>query len=519
MKNFKRSDHSPRESLYTQDDYKSDPGFPGQFPFTRGVQPNMYRGRLWTMRQYAGFGSAEQTNQRFLDLLDAGQTGLSMAFDLPTQMGYDPDDAMSQGEVGRVGVSIATLDDMAMVLNNIPLDQVSSSMTINATAPILLCFYIAVAQNNGIDPKLLKGTVQNDILKEYIARGTYIFPPKASMRLCADLIEYCSNHVPLWNPISISGYHIREAGSDAVQEIAFTLSNAVAYAQSVVDRNIDFDHFASRLSFFFASHNDLIEEVAKFRAARTLWAMITKSVFKAKQNKSMLMRFHAQTGGSTLTAQQVDNNIVRTTVQALAAILGGCQSLHTNSKDEALALPTKESAMLALRTQQLLAYESGIAHTVDPLAGSFAIEHETQLMIKKVQTEMEKIEQMGGSQKAIENNYYQKAIAERAYQFQKDLDKGQQKIVGVNCYQSQEEPVNNLLKLDANLENSLKQKITQFKTSRDQNLYQEALANLNAKAKSQENLLPHILQAVQAKATLGEITQSLKDVFGRHQAQ
>ncbi|HMQ09971.1 MAG TPA: methylmalonyl-CoA mutase family protein [Oligoflexia bacterium] len=519
MTQYKRSDHSQRDVLYSQKDVTIDPGFPGQFPFTRGVQPNMYRGRLWTMRQYAGFGSAEQTNQRFLDLLQAGQTGLSMAFDLPTQMGYDPDDPMSQGEVGRVGVSIANIDDMTTVLNNIPLDQVSSSMTINATAPILLCFYIAVAQNNGIDPKLLKGTVQNDILKEYIARGTYIFPPKASMRLCADLIEYCSNHVPLWNPISISGYHIREAGSDAVQEIAFTLSNAVAYAQTVVDRNIDFDHFAARLSFFFAAHNDLIEEVAKFRAARTLWALITKDVFKAKKTNSMLMRFHAQTGGSTLTAQQVDNNIVRTTVQALAAILGGCQSLHTNSKDEALALPSKESAMLALRTQQLLAYESGIAHTVDPLAGSFAIEHETELMIKKVQAEMEKIESMGGSQKAIENNYYQKAIAERAYQFQKDLDQGKQKIVGVNCYQSKEDPVSNLLKLDINLEKNLKQKMTQFKTTRDQNHCTEALTNLNAKAKTSENLLPYILKAVHAKATLGEITQSLKDVFGRHQAQ
>ena len=497
-----------------KEDAFQETSFPGEYPFTRGVQPTMYRGRLWTMRQYAGFGSAEQTNQRFHELLKAGQTGLSMAFDLPTQMGFDPDEDMARGEVGRVGVSISTIDDMETVLKDLPLDQISTSMTINATSSILLCFYIAVAKKRGIDPKKLRGTIQNDILKEYIARGTYIYPPKPSMRIISDLIEYCTNEVPLWNPISISGYHIREAGSDAVQEIAFTLSNACAYSQAAIDKGLSFDDFASRLSFFFASHNNLIEEIAKFRAARQLWAEIAKERFGAKKEKSMLLRFHAQTGGSTLTAQQPDNNIVRTTIQALAAILGGCQSLHTNSKDEALSLPTKESATLALRTQHILAEESGVANTIDPVAGSFTIEEQTQRLYKAAKEMIQKVDDLGGSVAAVDQQFFQKQIAERAYEFQQQVESNERGIVGVNRYQTEETQAPDILKMNVELEQNQIQKLEHFKQNRDAQTVQNALQTLSEAANSPENLIPLILHAVESKASLGEIAHTFRKVFG-----
>jgi len=518
---IKRSDGSLINQLGTPDsnlDYERKLGFPGTAPFTRGIQPSMYRGKLWTMRQYAGFGAAEETNQRFHHLLKEGQTGLSTAFDLPTQMGYDSDHPMAQGEVGRVGVAISSIEDMERLFKNIALAEVSTSMTINATAAILLCFYLAIARRRKISFETLKGTVQNDILKEYISRGTYIYPPTSSMRLATDLITFCAKNVPKWNPISISGYHIREAGSDAIQEVAFTFCNAIAYCQSAIAQGFEFDEFAPSLSFFFASHTNLVEEIAKFRAARRLWATIAKERFGAKKERSMLLRFHVQTGGSTLTAQQPNNNIVRVTIQAMAAILGGCQSLHTNAKDEALALPTEESATLALRSQQILAEESGIANTIDPLGGSFAIENETDRIEKEAQKLIEGVGRMGGSIHAIEKQYFQKAISDRAYEFQQQIESKERKIVGVNAYLSKEESSCSILKVDPNLEKEQKLRLEKFRKKRDARKTMKSLSVLESIAReSQENLIPFILECVESNATLGEISDTLRNVFGPYQ--
>lgn len=520
---YRRSDGTPISALSQRDELKTPhlgETFPGTFPFTRGIQPTMYRGRLWTMRQYAGFGSAQQSNQRYHQLLRGGQTGLSMAFDLPTQMGFDPDDAMSRGEVGKVGVSISTIDDMRTLLKDIPLADVSTSMTINATAAILLCFYIAVAEEQGVSKAQLRGTLQNDLLKEYIARGTYIFPIVPSLRLLTDIISYCNDEVPQFNPISISGYHIREAGSDAAQEVGFTLANAISYTQAAITRGLEVDAFAGRLSFFFASHNDFVEEIAKFRAARSLWAHIMRDRFKAKHPKSQSLRFHAQTGGSTLTAQQIDNNVVRTTLQAMAAILGGCQSLHTNGKDEALSLPTEQSAMLALRTQQILAEESGIAQTIDPCAGSYAIEKETQRIYREAEKIIAHVDALGGSAAAVEKGYFQNAIAERAYQFQRDVDQGARRIVGVNCYRDENAP-DSIPRAQSNLDLEAQQikTVTAFKAKRNAQAAQRAIQQLQTLAsKPQENLVPAILNAVKQGATLGEISHALRQVFGTYQA-
>jgi len=497
--------------------YENDLGFPGAYPYTRGVQPTMYRGRLWTMRQYSGFGSAVSTNQRFHLLLKAGQTGLSTAFDLPTQMGFDPDDDMAKGEVGRVGVSIATLEDMRELFDAIDLSQVSTSMTINSTAGILLAFYIAVAQEQGVDGSKLRGTLQNDILKEYIARGTYIYPPKASMRLVTDIITYTTQHMPKWNPISISGYHIREAGSDAIQEVAFTLSNAICYAEHAILRGFDFDDFAGQLSFFLNGHNDFIEEIAKFRAARKLWAQIAKDRFHAKKTKSMSMRFHTQTAGSTLTAQQPDNNIVRVAIQAMAAVLGGTQSLHTNSRDEALGLPTDTSATIALRTQQLIADESGMAQTIDPLAGSFTIEKETQRIYEGAKSLVQKVDQLGGSIQGIEKEFFQNAIAERAFEFAKRLESGEQKIVGVNVHQTDQAKAQDILKVNPNLEKEQVARIKRYRKNRSAPKADQALKALKKVSLEKDNLMPFIIEAVQARATLGEISHALRDTFGIHQ--
>lgn len=515
-----RSDGSIIKTLDTpsgDSNYLKNLSFPGSFPFTRGIQATMYRGKLWTMRQYAGFGNAKETNQRFRYLLAQGQTGLSVAFDLPTQMGFDPSHSMARGEVGRVGVSISTLEDMEELLLDLPLDQISTSMTINSTAAILLCFYLAAARKKSIPFSKLRGTIQNDILKEYIARGTYIYPPAPSLRIVRDLIVFCAQEVPLFNPISISGYHIREAGSDAVQEVAFTLANACTYAQSVTEQGLSFDEFAGRLSFFLASHTDLVEEVAKFRAARRLWAKIGKTRFKAKKDRSLLFRFHAQTGGSTLTAQQPDNNIVRVSIQALAAILGGCQSLHTNSKDEALALPTKESATLALRTQQILAEEAGIANTIDPIGGSYTIEDQTNRIQESAEKLIQEIDKMGGSVRAIENHYFQKSIADRAYEYQQQIEKKERHIVGVNVHASEKISAPPILKVDPKLEEAQTQRLEKFKKNRDQTKARKSLEALENAAKSTENLVPLILQCVEAKATLGEISNTLKNVFGQYQ--
>ena len=443
----------PIERIYTPEDlegwdYLTQLGFPGDYPYTRGVQPTMYRGRLWTMRQYAGFGTAQETNERFRFLLGQGQTGLSVAFDLPTQIGYDSDHDLAEGEVGRVGVAIDSLEDMGVVFDGIPLDRVSTSMTINAPASILLAMYQAVGEKQGVPPAKLNGTVQNDILKEYVARGTYIFPPEPSMRLVTDIFEYCSKTIPSWNTISISGYHIREAGSTAVQEIAFTLANGIAYVQAAIDKGLDVDAFAGRLSFFFNSHVNFFEEVAKFRAARRLWARIMKERFGAKNPRSYRLRFHTQTAGSSLTAQQPDNNIIRTTMQALAAVLGGTQSLHTNSRDEALALPTEDSVRIALRTQQIIAYESGAADTIDPLAGSYFIEKLTDEIEARALSYIEKIDDMGGAVRAVENGFMQREIQDSAYKYQRAVESKQKRVVGVNCFQIEEEQPKNLLRVN-----------------------------------------------------------------------
>jgi len=519
---FKTSSNLEVDRIYTPEDikdfdYNEKLGFPGQYPFTRGVQPTMYRGRLWTMRQYAGFATAEESNKRYKYLLEQGQTGLSVAFDLPTQIGYDSDHSLAEGEVGKVGVAIDSLRDMEILFNGIPLDKVSTSMTINAPASILLAMYIAVAEKQGVPKEKLRGTIQNDILKEYIARGTYIFPPEPSMRLITDIFEYCSKEVPKWNTISISGYHIREAGSTAVQEVAFTLANGIAYVQAAINAGLDVDDFAPRLSFFFNAHNDLFEEVAKFRAARRLWARIMKERFKAKNEKSMMLKFHTQTAGSTLTAQQPDNNIIRVTIQTLAAVLGGTQSLHTNSKDEALALPTEEAVRIALRTQQIVAYESGVTDTIDPLAGSYYIESLTDRIEEEAIKYIEKIDQLGGASKAIEKGYIQKEIQNAAYSYQMEVESNERIVVGVNKFQIEEEDVGELLKVDPEVEKLQKQKIKALKEERNNSEVENRLLKLKDAAKSDKNLMPYILDAVKAYATLGEICHVLREVFGEYE--
>jgi methylmalonyl-CoA mutase N-terminal domain/subunit len=495
-------------------------GLPGEYPFTRGVYPTMYRGRLWTMRQYAGFASAKETNLRFRYLLKQGQTGLSIAFDLPTQMGYDSDHPLAQGEVGRVGVIIDTLKDMETLFDGIPLDKVSTSMTINSPTAIILAMYIAIAQKQGVDISKLAGTVQNDILKEYVARGTYIFPPEPSMRLVADVIEFCTKNMPRWNSISISGYHIREAGSNAVQEVAFTLANGISYVNAVLERGLDVDEFARRLSFFFSSHNDLFEEIAKFRVARRLWAKIMKNRFNAKDEGSMQLRFHTQTAGSTLTAQQPENNIIRVAIQALAAILGGTQSLHTCSRDEALALPSEESVRIALRTQQILAYESEVTNTIDPLGGSYFIETLTDKIEEEATEYIKKIDEMGGTVKAIEKGYIQKEIATMAYKFQKEVEKNEKIIVGVNKFQTKEEPKLILHKIDRQIEKEANSNLQKIKAKRDNKLVESLLEKLRKEAKDKKcNLMPTLIEAVKAYATLGEICDVLREVFGEFKPQ
>lgn len=500
------------------DAYMEKIGFPGEYPFTRGVQPNMYRGRLWTMRQYAGFGSAEETNKRFRYLLEQGQTGLSVAFDLPTQIGYDSDDPMAAGEVGKVGVAIDSLEDMETLLNGIPLDQVSTSMTINAPASVLLAMYIAVGEKQGVPSHKLSGTIQNDILKEYIARGTYIFPPKPSMRLITDIFAYCAEHVPKWNTISISGYHIREAGSTAVQEVAFTLSDGIAYVEAALKAGLDIDQFAPQLSFFFNGHNHFFEEIAKFRAARRMWARLMRERYGAKNPKSWQFRVHTQTGGSTLTAQQPDNNIVRVTIQALAAVLGGTQSLHTNSRDEALALPTEESARIALRTQQIIAYESGVTDTVDPLAGSYYLEYLTDQIELKALEYMEKIEKMGGAVAAVEAGYMQREIHKEAYETQRKIESGEEKVVGMNCFQLENEPQPELLRVDPALGIKQKEKLDALRARRDNQQVEQTLNQLRAGAQGSDNLMPLILDCVRSYATIGEICGVLRQVFGEYRA-
>ncbi len=518
--NLKDSSGEDVNRLYTpldyEENYNEKLNFPGQFPFTRGVYPTMYRGRFWTMRQYAGFGTAEESNERYKYLLKQGQTGLSVAFDLPTQIGYDSDDPVSEGEVGKVGVAIDTLDDMEILFKDIPLDKVSTSMTINATASVLLAMYIAVAEKQGVTADKIRGTIQNDILKEYIARGTYVFPPKPSMRLITNIFEFCSQNVPKWNTISISGYHIREAGSSAAQEVAFTLADGIEYCKAAVDTGLDIDVFAGRLSFFFNAHNDLLEEVAKFRAARRMWAKIMKEKFGAKKAKSMMLRFHTQTAGSTLTAQQPDNNIVRVAIQTLAAVLGGTQSLHTNSRDEALALPTEDSVRIALRTQQIVAYESGVTKTIDPLAGSYYIEALTDKIEKEAFEYIDKIEKMGGMVAAIEGGFVQKEIQDSAYKYQMEIEKGDRIIVGVNKFQMEEPPVEGLLKVDMSIQNKQVEKLKKIKESRDNVKVKSVLKKLEEEAKGNTNLMPTILEAVKVYASIGEITNTLRGVFGEY---
>ena len=510
------------KGLYTPLDakdlnYVEDLGFPGEYPFTRGVQPTMYRGRLWTMRQYAGFATAEESNQRYKYLLEQGQTGLSVAFDLPTQIGYDSDHGLAEGEVGKVGVAIDSLRDMEILFDGIPLDKVSTSMTINAPAGILLAMYIAVAEKQGVSSDRLRGTIQNDILKEYIARGTYIFPPEASMRLITNIFEYCSKEVPQWNTISISGYHIREAGATAVQEVAFTLADGIAYVEAAIKAGLNVDDFAPRLSFFFNAHNDLFEEIAKFRAARRLWAKIMKNRFKAKNEKSMQLKFHTQTAGSTLTAQQPDNNIIRVTIQTLAAVLGGTQSLHTNSRDEALALPTEDSVRIALRTQQIVGYESGVTETVDPLAGSYYIESLTDKIEEEAYELIKKIDELGGAPKAIEKGYIQKEIQSSAYKYQMEIESMEKIVVGVNKFRIEEDAKSDILRVDADVEKIQKEKLKALKLNRNNEDVKTALNILEKKAQTDESLMPYILNAVKKYATLGEICNILRKVFGEYE--
>ena len=499
-------------------DYEKDLGFPGEYPFTRGVQATGYRGRLWTMRQYSGFATAKESNERFKFLLDQGQTGLSVAFDLPTQIGYDSDHPLALGEVGKVGVAIDSLADMEVLFDGIPLDKVSTSMTINADAAVLLAMYIAVAEKQGVPMDKLRGTIQNDILKEFVARGTYIFPPGPSLRLITDTFKFCSEKMPLWNTISISGYHIREAGSTSVQEVAFTLADGIAYVQAAIDAGLDVDDFASRLSFFFGSHSDFLEEICKFRAARRLWAKIMRERFNAKSDDSCRMRFHTQTAGCTLTAQQPDNNIVRVTLQALQAVLGGTQSLHTNSRDEALSLPTEESVQIALRTQQIIGYESGVSDTVDPLAGSYYIENLTTEIEKRAMEYITKIDDMGGATAAIEQGFIQREINDAAYSFQKSVDNGERIVVGVNKFQVEEEQKFDYLRVNPESEREQIKSLERLRKSRDNEKVHDALLKLRQGAESDDNLVPLILDAVKVYATLGEICGVLREIFGEYKA-
>jgi methylmalonyl-CoA mutase N-terminal domain/subunit len=497
-------------------DYMDQLGFPGEYPFTRGVQPTSYRGRLWTMRQYAGFATAEESNRRYRYLLEQGQTGLSVAFDLPTQIGYDADDPIARGEVGKVGVSISSLQDMQSLFDIIPLDKVSTSMTINAPAAILLAMYIAVAKRQGVEIKSLRGTVQNDILKEYIARGTYIFPPAQSMRLVTDVFRYCQQELPHWNAISVSGYHIREAGSTAVQEVAFTLANAIAYVTAAIQSGLDVDAFAGQISFFFNAHNNFLEEVAKYRATRRMWARLMRQRFKAMSDSSLMLRFHTQTGGSTLTAQQPENNVVRVTLQALAAVLGGTQSLHTNSMDEALWLPTEKAVTVALRTQQIIAHESGVADTIDPLAGSYLIEYLTDQIEQHAMEYIHKIDDLGGALKAIEQGYIQGEIQEAAYQTQQAIEKEQQLVVGVNAFQNDEKITLERLKVDPAIEQSQCLGLQKLRNQRDAGKVSQLLSQLEITARSDENLMPRFIECAENDVTLGEICSVLRQVFGEY---
>ena len=518
-KKFETNSGLAIKQLYTPADqagqnYERDLGYPGQYPFTRGVQPTMYRSRLWTMRQYAGFSSAAESNKRYHYLLSQGQTGLSVAFDLPTQMGYDADHPMADGEVGKVGVSICSLEDMEILLGGLPLDKISTSMTINATASVLLAFYIGVADKNGVRPSQINGTVQNDILKEYIARGTYIYPPGPSLRIITDMIAYCTSDVPNWNTISISGYHIREAGSTAVQEVAFTLADGIAYVEAARQSGQDIDKFAARLSFFFNAHNDFLEEIAKFRAARRLWAKIMRERFGATDPRSWMLRFHTQTAGSMLTAQQVENNIVRVTVQALAAVLGGTQSLHTNSMDEALALPTEKAARIALRTQQILAYESGVADTIDPMAGSYYVESLTDKIEKQAQQYLDKIDALGGTLKALENGFFHQEIEDAAFKWQTEVESGQRVIVGVNKFTIPETERVERLALNPALRDEQVARLKALRARRDGADVTARLEGLKSAATGTANLMPHIIGCVQSLVTLGEICDALRGVFG-----
>ncbi|HOA22636.1 MAG TPA: methylmalonyl-CoA mutase family protein [Aggregatilineales bacterium] len=521
---FTTSSGIPLERVYVpqegcEGDYEERLGFPGEYPYTRGIQPTMYRGRLWTMRQYAGYATAEESNERYKYLLQQGQTGLSVAFDLPTQIGYDADDPLAVGEVGKVGVSISSLADMERLFDGIPLERVSTSMTINAPAAILLAMYIAVAKRQGADIRKLRGTVQNDILKEYIARGTYIFPPRPSMRLITDLLAYCAEHVPKWNTISISGYHIREAGSTAVQEVAFTLANGIAYVQAAIDAGLDVDRFGEQLSFFFNAHNNFLEEVAKFRAARRLWARIMRERFGATNPRALMLRFHTQTGGSTLTAQQPENNVVRVAIQALAAVLGGTQSLHTNSLDEALGLPTQQAVQVALRTQQIIAYESGAADSVDPLGGSYLIEALTDEIEARAREYIEQIDAMGGALAAIEHGFINREIQEAAYRTQQAIERGEQIVVGVNAFTVEEDVPIEILRVDPAIEARQRERLAKLRASRDNERVAGLLSRLEQAARGSDNLMPLFIECVENDITLGEICGVLRDVFGEHQPQ
>jgi methylmalonyl-CoA mutase N-terminal domain/subunit len=498
--------------------YMEKLGFPGEYPFTRGVQPTMYRGRFWTMRQYAGFATAKESNQRYRYLLEQGQTGLSVAFDLPTQIGYDADHELAQGEVGKVGVSISSLKDMEVLFDQIPLDKVSTSMTINAPASVLLAMYIAVGEKQGVKPDQLRGTIQNDVLKEYSSRGTYIFPPKPSMRIITDIFAYCAREVLNWNTISISGYHIREAGSTAVQEVAFTLANGLAYVQAAVEAGLEVDDFAPRLSFFFNAHLDFLEEVAKYRAARRLWARLVKERFGAKNAKSLMIRFHTQTAGCSLTAQQPDNNVVRVAFQALSAVLGGTQSLHTNSRDEALSLPTQDSVTIALRTQQIIAYETGVTENIDPLAGSYYVEHLTDEIERRALKYIERIDEMGGAVEAVESGFVQREIQQAAYAYQKAVESGERVVVGVNKFITDSPPPKNLLRVDPKVREEQIAVLAKLKDQRDNQAVKQGLAALKKAALGDDNLMPPILDCVRSYATLGEICDTLRQVFGEYQA-
>ena len=521
-KEFTTSSEIHLEPIYTppsgQEDFNEKIGFPGEYPFTRGIHPAMYRSRLWTMRQYAGYATAEQSNHRYRYLLEQGQTGLSVAFDLPTQIGYDADDPISLGEVGKVGVSISSIEDMETLFKDIPLDKVSTSMTINAPASVLLAMYIAVAKRQGVSPDKLRGTIQNDILKEYVARGTYIFPPKPSMRLITDIFQYCHAEVPRWNTISISGYHIREAGSTAVQEVAFTLANGIAYVEAAIQAGMDVDEFAAQISFFFNAHNNFLEEIAKYRAARRMWAKIMKERFGATNPRAMMLRFHTQTAGSTLTAQQPENNVVRVALQALAAVMGGTQSLHTNSMDEALWLPTEKSVRVALRTQQIIATESGVADSVDPLAGSYLIETLTDQIEAQALTYIQKIDEMGGAMAAIERQYIQNEITDAAYKFQLAVESQEEIVVGVNAFQVDEQIDLERLTVNPSIEADARTRLKTIRENRDSAKVSELLSQLKAAAHSSQNLMPIMIECVENQITLGEICGLLRKEWGEYQA-